>query len=376
MGRGGRVSYDRRERGAPPSASTVARPPGTPGKTTGTGRIPGKPKDEDYATVCDGVDDPVNCPLSPEMRGRALSDLGDAVGTAMDNYRDAIQDSRIEILTTSESSWGFLAEILFYSVTGPLISIGTRALMKYAGKLAADALARGHDRLGVRLAHLSVDKDNVQAALTNASRGLRKTLMGLAHESGDRGKATFLQAMRAQIPSIRLEIKEHARGLNDIELQALIAAYEDVEAHSVENYAAAIDDILRRYDRNHIDDVGRERRQRAHNFPSGDEKPDRTMELIQSGRLAWVNHGRRRELALLSYVNDERSFRHFIDQDFQGLAVNLYAERTGRQPDLINLDENTHAAGCPWADSARTAFTFCVDTSKPTTPTTSERETP
>ncbi len=321
--------------------------------------------------MCDGVDDPINCPLSPEMRGRALSDLGDAVGTAMDNYRDAIQDSRIEILTTSESSWGFLAEILFYSVTGPLISIGTRAVLKYAGKLAADALERGHDRLGVRLAHLSVDKDNVQAALTNASRGLRKTLMGLAHQSGNRGKAIFLQAMRAQIPSIRLEIKEHARGLNDIELQALIAAYEDIEAHSVERYAAAIDDILRRYDRNHIDDVGRERRQRANPFPSGDEKPDRTMESIQSGRLAWVTHGRRRELALLSYVNDERSFRHFIDQDFQGLAVNLYAERTGRQPDLINLDENTHAAGCPWADSARTAFTFCVDTSKqPTPPTT------
>ena len=345
-----------------PTADTIAVPPTpAPGKRTRSERVPGKPKDEDYETVCDGAEaeDEVRCPLSPEMRGRALAELGDAVGGAMDNYRDAIQDSRIEILTESESGWGFLAEMLFYTATGPLIKIGTKALMKYLGRAAAGALERGHDRIGIRLAHWSVAKDDVQALLTNASRGLRKTLMGLAHESGDRGKAVFLQAMREQISTVRLEVKEQARGLDDVELQALVDAFED-DLHSVESYRAAIDEILQRYDSNHIDDVGQERTQRANMFPSGDEKPDRTMESIQSGRLAWVTYGRQRRLALLSYVNDERSFRHFVDADFAGLAENLYAERTGRKPDQINLDTGLEAPGCPWAESAKTSFTFCA----------------
>lgn len=336
----------------------VAAPLGAPGKSPRTARIPGQPRNEDYETICDGtIGDPL-CPLSPEMRGRALAELGDAVGAALENERDAIDDELAREMAHSAGGFPWWADMLFYELAGPFGGIGARVLEKAFARMAGEALARGLDRAGVALAHASLKGARFKSIIGNATKSLRKPISDLTKSGPDKGAVEFLRLVRSQISSVRFSVQAEARTLDDIELQAMIMAYEDTEAHSIESYASAIKDLLKQYRSNHIDDVGRV--EEHHAVVSPDDLPGHSTIYwhVQHGRLAWVTMRHERRLALLKITDDETAFRQFIDRGFETLALTVYEERTGRAPDEVNID-GAPTAQCPWAHSARASMIWC-----------------
>lgn len=350
----GSMTYDLRETGAatPTYADTTGA---APGKRARTDRLPatGFPL-VDEKPLCEqpGRENAAGCRLDKDARMKLLIVLQTGLLTAMDNFRDAIQDARIEKLTATEHGWGFLEEFLFYSISGPLVGVATKAAMHVAMRGAARMAETNLDTVTLRLDKL--DEKTVQGAITNVSRGARTALKkgrtGLPE--GNNGKAAFLQQLREGIkPFIDGMISRGPAEWDDDTFVAIAHGYHNAEDHTVAHYAAYIEDILARFDENRLDDVGRKRIEG--DGPGFDVKEN------QRGRLVWVRRPTSRKLAMFG-GRAGNDFVRWVDGDFEALALNLYRERSGKEPDEMTMDGfrssvadggKAHDADAAWLDA-------------------------
>lgn len=288
-----------------------------PGKSSRTERLPGRTRVPviDDGTACER-EESATCFLTPDQRSRFLIIIANRAGIIGANARDAIADTRLDTLLDDPNTWGFFSELLFYSGTGWMIG-GIMRIVKSGER-------------GLRAA------ENVQATLTNASRGFRKTLQGSAHAVGDHQKASkarFLELVRDGVPLWQSALVEQSTAaLDDDGLVALKDAL-DPEQHTVGEFKAKLQDILARFDRQQIDQVG-------------------VTAIYRHGELMWLGRGAKRRLVML----EDHGLHHnagtgdrvkprdlvakegrdgkpiVIDRDLETATVALYVERTGREP--------------------------------------------
>ncbi|MBE7451458.1 MAG: hypothetical protein HS111_21935 [Kofleriaceae bacterium] len=309
---------------APGKTTKSEKLPGAPRKPTGFALIDNRPKCEQ-----EGHENAPGCNLTKDERRDILLLLHVGLGTAMDNFRDAIQDARIEKLTATEHGWGFLEEFLFYSISGPLVGVATRAAMHVVLRGAARMAETNLDDITLRIA--KIEEKTVQGAITNVSRaarsGIKKGRTGIPE--GNSGKAVFLQRMREGIkPFVDGMISRGPTEWDDDTLVAIAQGYHNSAEHTVAHYASYINAKLASFDANRMDDVGRKR---IEGDGPGFDVPEN-----QRGRLVWVQFKGRR-LAMLGGRAGNELVR-WIDTDFEDLAANLYRERTGKEPDEMTYE--------------------------------------
>ena len=104
--------------GGPPSAIDPATPDRAPGKTPRTASLPVPHQPlVAHGTACDRAPDGEDCYLNESQRKYALDSLKFDVLIAMNNFGDAIQDKRIEVLTEQPDGPSMLVEFLFELVS-------------------------------------------------------------------------------------------------------------------------------------------------------------------------------------------------------------------------------------------------------------------
>ena len=210
----------------------------------------------------------LNCYLAKDDRTRLLGVLWGVADSAMDNYRDAIQNVRLDKkLQKDPSKWGFWAEFLFYTVTGPLIGSAVNGLKAVRAAAVAAKSVNSHWRqYGIAAkdvgafskALTNVKDEDIAAVLQNASRGARTELKSRADGAGGDGASdAVLKMLQSRIKELADNIRIEAPVLlDDAALAAMMQAYRDPVAHSVEAYEAAINDMLTRFDDQQLDRIG------------------------------------------------------------------------------------------------------------------------
>ncbi len=207
-----------------------------------------------------------SCFLDEKSRTRLLIVLDHVVGSAMDNFRDAIQNVQLDELTKKdESSWGFLAEFLFYALTGPLIGAVAKGLKgaRAAAKVADVNKAWQEEVLGnvaikpgiLTRAIDAVPEEALVTVLQNASRGLRAHLKDKAR-SHARADVSFLRTIQGSIKMLSDDIVTKAPAqVDDAGLIALVQVYQDAETHSIASYEAGVRDLHTRFKQQGLDTI-------------------------------------------------------------------------------------------------------------------------
>lgn len=309
-----------------------------PGKRAATESLPAR------ATGVPFVDDGAACErgegqecfLDKDQRTRLAVTISNRAGAVGANSRDALQDSRIDELVQTHAGWGALAEFMFYSTTGPIIGM-------VASRVVNEAL-----------------KENVKALMTNVSRAQRKQLQGMVGAApGKASKVRFLELCRDSIGPWQAAIFEEApRDLDDAGLTALKDAL-DPGTLTVDFFKGRIADMLGRFDKQQIDQVGVEA-------------------IYRHGEVMWVGRGSKRRLVLLEEYGlhnltgtalDAPKPRDLIpklardgkpivvDADLVPMALAFYRERTGREP----IEMDPEAAVAAGGELARIGSDLLVD---------------
>lgn len=314
------MSFEHRVEQQQPGTASTAAPATAPGKRTKTEGIQstGVPFVDD-GTACERDDRAGKaCFLTEVQRTRLVAAIGNRAGIVGANSRDALQDSRIDELTDKPEGWHALAEFMFYSVTGPIIGM-------VASRIVNEAM-----------------KENVKALMINVSRAQRKTLMNAANAPapGKASKVRFLELCRDAIGPWQAAMSEDApRDLDDDGLTALKDAL-DPGTLTVDFFKGRIADMLSRFDKQQIDQVGVEA-------------------IYKHGELVYIGRGNRRRLVMLEDFGlhntvataldapkprdlvqkmDHGGKPIIIDPDLEPMALAFYAERTGRTPMHMDVE--------------------------------------
>lgn len=319
------MGYDHRTAPDTVDAVSGAAPRTAPGKRTATERLPASVESTgvpvvDAGTACERQPsaDKV-CFLTVDQRTRYLDAIGNRAGIVGANARDALQDTHIEVLLEQPDGWGALAEFFFYSTTGPIIGM----IMK-----------------SVKASRFAGAADDIQATLVNVSRAQRKVLQGMVSVApGKASKARFIQLVRDSIGPWQQELTEvKPTELDDAGLTALKDSL-DASAMTVDYFKGRITDMLSRFDKQQIDQVG-------------------VTAIYRQGELMWLGKGRDRRLVIL----EDKGLHHLtgsgddtkprdlvqkvgrdgkpivIDQDLEPMALTFYRERTGRDPFEMDVE--------------------------------------
>lgn len=252
-----------RQRLDDPGAHEVAP---APGKATGVPIV-------DTGTYCEQAPTHAGCFLDKDERTRLLVALATVVGSAMDNFRDAITNVRTDLLTTvaqSSTAWNFFAEFLFQSISGGLIGMLGKSLGALKTRIA-DAEGATISVAGVSLSWsmqqkiAKLDDKLVTGVAVQASKGIRTTLKNAAHQrtgttvaSAENVEAAdFLKIIQAGIgPLTNNLVLEAPATMTDGEVAALVAAYQDADYHSVAAYEADLRALLDAYRAQQIASIG------------------------------------------------------------------------------------------------------------------------
>lgn len=313
----------------PQAGQAAPRAHPAPGKRAPTDRLApstGVPV-VDAGTTCerDGAEE-ASCFLDPIQRTRFLGTITARAGIVGANARDALQDSRIEVLLEQPDGWGPLAEFMFYSVTGPIIGM----IMK-----------------SVKASRFAGAADDIQATLVNVSRSQRKVLQEMASVApGKASKARFLELVRDSIGPWQVDLGETSVAmLDDAGLTALNDSL-DPRVITVDHFKGRIRDMLARFENQRIELAGVET-------------------FYRHGELMWIGHGKDRRLIML----EDHGLHHtvgtgdgvkprdlvaklgrdkkpiVIDKDLEPMAVTFYMERTGRQPIEMSVEDAVAKGG-------------------------------
>lgn len=238
--------------------------PIVPGKTTGVPVV-------DKGTACDRHPDDEDCWLSDTQRTRLLSVLGDVAGAAMGNFHAAINDVRTELLTTTAASasvWTAVATVLL----GAEGALGLFSGSLVAFRASAEVAAKGGAPLTIGLGYelplgfaRAVAKINPRI-LTNTvnqlNRNLKTKLSAAAHRPAgvskeDAAAADFCTVFEEQLAPLAVHIAAVApTKLDDFELAAMVASYQDPNYHSIAAYKEIVLKLVDRFKNQHIADIG------------------------------------------------------------------------------------------------------------------------
>ena len=292
-----------------------------PGKRTKTESLPatGIPFVDD-GTACEREADQVGkaCFLTETQRTRLVTGVANRAGAVGANARDALQDSRIGELIEQPGGWSALAEFMFYSMTGPII-----------GSIAA----------AVKASQYAARTEDVKALLTNVSRAQRKQLQGmLSVQPGKDSRVRFLELVRDSIGPWQAALYEEApRDLDDEGLTALNDSL-DPTTLTVQFFKARIADMLSRFEKQKIDQVGVEAIYR-HGVPVyiGRGSARRLVMLEDFGLHNLAASGGPKPRDLVEKLGDDKK-PIVIDKDLEPMAIALYAERTGKTPMHLDIE--------------------------------------
>lgn len=237
-----------------------------PGKTTGVPIV-------DKHTLCDRKPEHDDCWLDKDDRTRLLLSLNLAVVVAMANFRDAIQNVHVELLTMtrkSAGSWGLFAEILFGAASSGIIGVLTKSLTGFTARAAEAASGGGELTIGdgyplpalMIKGIAKIKPKHIGTALVQASKGMRTALKNAAHRPADVSKedaaaADFCTIIQEGIAPLTRHIAFDApTNMTDFEIAALVASYEDDEAHSVAAYESVVRDLIDRFKDQHLAEIG------------------------------------------------------------------------------------------------------------------------
>lgn len=264
------MSYEGSRKSASPvstrgrSGDTV----GAPGKRTRTSQLPG-PRvgipivDDGFG--CDNASGD-GCFLDDKQRSVLLASHMTVVSSTMDNFHAAIQNVRLDKHTSKSSTWGFWAEFVFHSVSGPILAAASNALKgvkaavdkaksdrTYFRAFGIDVPPSAADRL--RGAIAALPETHFSASLQNVSRGVRTELKHGSNGPG--GWDRFLKVIQNGLKEIHDGlVLDVPAGLNDAEFVALVLSYRDAKAHSVAAYEDILRDLITRFEQQKLDQVG------------------------------------------------------------------------------------------------------------------------
>lgn len=334
------MPYDHKSIDAVSGAAPYAPASPAPGKVTPTSRLEPRKTGVDIVddgTACEREGESTQCFLTETQRSRFVSAIANRAGVVGANARDALQDSRIDQIFEQPHGWGPLAEFMFYSVTGPII--GTIMVTVKAGRMARAA-------------------EHVQATLVNVSRAQRKALQGMVSVApGKASKVRFLELVRDSIGPWQVDLSESATAtLDDDGLTALKDGL-DPRILTVDFFKAKIADMLSRFDKQEIDQVG-------------------VTAIYRHGEIMWLGQGARRRLVIL----EDHGLHHLagsggpkprdlvektgrdgkpivIDKDLEPFALAFYQERTGRAP----MEMDVEAAVAKGGEVGRLASEMLLD---------------
>lgn len=300
----------------------------------------------DRGTACDEKPDAEGCYLSSPQRERAVGTLRSLVAIAFNNFNTAIQNARIELLTSSSGGWSFLAEMLFTLGSGVVIGAalrGLRALKSMEASAAREAV--NQYVMGLRSDDntlnyfLGIDERTVVDVFNFASRGIKAHLKAHSKHAlkGNAGKADFLKIVQEGLPTMQQTlIVDGFSVLDDVTLVGMVSAYS-AEHHSVGMYADRVAGILRGFDSNRLGEVGAMQQHGAH---------------LDAVRLTAFGKSR---LALVQTEGDGMHggarwdtgprrpfFVRFVDDDYTQAAADFQRGRSGSEVSTVAVDDRTY----------------------------------
>ena len=353
------------------SATEVAVQPelvSAPGKQTGVPTV-------DRGTACER--DPGLEGCDPDMtendRTRLLAALGVVVGSAMANYHAAIGKLRTELLTTaqSHSSWGFLAEVIFASLSHGIIGMLTKSVEAFKTR-AAEVIfteggqltvgAHGYDITRWAPTIAKMPTSLMVGPVVQASKGVRTLMKNAAYSNSTASReqveaATFIDSLQADISGINNALVLNAPAeMTDAQIAALVAAYQDTTYHSIAAYEADLRDLVARF--------------KAQQIPSiGDGRSNGPSTKMTQRETVWIMaHGKSR-LAIVEFFDPiyagaqgnqqkwygdkivpwkQTEFVTWIDDDLMTAALDYQIARVGG---LQHIDATGGATGMPEVDA-------------------------
>jgi hypothetical protein len=325
-----------------------------PGKATGIPIV-------DQGPLCKRYPDKPGCFLDESGRQYLMTSLSFVLQTAMGNFQTALQNQRIRLLTTvqrSSSTWGFVAEVLFQSLSHGLIGMLAKSVDAFKQRATeaiftegATLTVNGYDITGMAPQIAKLKTSYVTGAAVQASKGLRTVLKNRAHTApaGDSvasaanvDKADFLTLIQNGIgPMANSLFTEAPAGMTDGELAAMAAAYGDMTYHSVAAYEDDVLALLDQYDKDQIASIG-------DGLCNGIDEHDKK-QMLSTRHAAWISAGVKSRLAIVEVYDpiyaktspikgdghghavkwEQSLFVSWVSDDLLGVAQDYQAERNG-----------------------------------------------
>lgn len=333
---------------------STSEPGKAPGKATLTQRLPpmtGIPL-VDNGLACDREPEGEGC-VDPQRRAYNVTAASHFVTDAMTNFRDALQDKRLELLTEKEEGPGIIVDALIEAATGPIVMMGVRGASRALRAAASELFAHDVDRLARALTRLSFNEEKLKEVVGFAAKKGGTLIKGLLTSSGKQHKAAALKLLRNGISFFSNTLISEGITLlkDDVEIAALAKGYADQEFHSVSAYSELVDLWLNRYDANGIEKVGEEIHSTRRKGISMQSDEFEAFD-YSKGELAWTTlHTGEFRLALLIGPMGSERFERLIDKDFETTALTMYAARKGRPPTRqYTLTREEQDQACSWAD--------------------------
>lgn len=242
-----------------------------PGKRTHTERLAPNPRHHtmtgidllDRGTVCDGEGnegegnaDEERCFLDPGQRHYAVSLVHHGLSVMLTSIQTALANAKLWKATKNDHMWNGLLEVLFLTVTGPLIGPIAGAL---ASKLGSTAMAAAELRLTRTAWTLAgaADASKLVGAVTIGFKGIRGQL---AHADGRpkdlNAQMQFLSHLQAVAGQASLDMAEHVATMTDADIVAFYSALRDPDVTNVPAYERRIHQLLVQFDENKIEQLG------------------------------------------------------------------------------------------------------------------------
>lgn len=310
----------------------------------------------DKGSACERTPAVGQCMLRPDQRGRLVQELTSQIHYSLDNYEQALANTRVELLLQKDSGWGFVTELIV-SVLSTVLLAGVGALAaKFAAKVVTAAVESGEiaaaDFDTALKAHQALFTGSVKQVLSAAKTPLRSRLAGYSQQTLDR--VAFITDLQSSATHVFSEIEQRAKLGDDAQLIYARAAM-DQEHLSVNAFKDQIDDALARFSASHLDDLGW--------GPGPITAEYRVTRFVRGtmSRLAVVNFRTRRKLGTSHgddwYTPGGNVFMNWIDDDLAEAAVAIQGQH-GSGMATIDLEDdpswlNNHAIWAGFFGGAR-----------------------
>lgn len=350
-----------------PEVKTTVRP----ASAYGRGDI-----DETYNKgLCDLAPRPESrCFMTAQQRADHIDKFHKRVMDVAKNYRDALQELRIETLLEKESDLSWIVSLVLDLATGHLSSVVGAALQRVnAGGAARDATNHTRELI---LSDGMIDK-TIKGPIDAAKKTLTNELKSVQNQkvrSKKAEKVAHLEQVRDSADVAFAALREKAPALaDDAELLALVDGMR-IEVHSVGHYKQALQAKLARYQKSGVPQIG----QRAVTLPHHGLQPVR-----RDRRVIWVTNrmaGAQRQLWFekqdffshpvlgptpdgsslgFSRVDDAPVLETPVPSEFVDAALARHESSWGAPPDELEIDRAgkvTRRPGTPVASTERAMY--------------------